>query len=136
VSNSPGLLEESVIGASGTLVVIEAGDGGIDAVLRFFRRTGDTRLVLFFVADFLVVFPALVVFLAGFLPDCFAAERFEGDFLARFLTDDFRDFLLVFLATMVISYLHSTLWQSLDFTTRFFSINSRSANVCDNAAVI
>ena len=99
------------MGASGTLVVIAAGEGGIDELLRFFRRAVVVRFVPFFFVDGLfVAFPALVVFFAAFLPDRFDAERFELDFAARFLVDDFRDllaFLLAFLATMVISPLET-----------------------------
>lgn len=111
--------------------MIEAGDGGIDALLRFFRRTVDTRLELFFLAAFFVVLPALAVFLTAFLPDRFAAARFEDDFVARFLAAALPDFLLVFLATIVISYLYSTRCGSDDFSTRFFSINSLSVHAWD-----
>ena len=125
MSNSPGLLEESGIGASGTLIVIDAGDGGSDELLPFFRRAADTRFVLFFfVAAFFVVVLALVVFFAAFLPDRFAAARFAGDFAVRFLVDVFLDFLLVFLATMVVSS-HSQLLSCLillNLTNRFLDV--------------
>lgn len=84
--------------------MIAAGDGGIEELLRFFRRGLDTRFVrFFFVTDFFVLVLALVDFFTAFLPDRFTTARFEGDFAVRFLADDFLDFLLVFLATMVVS---------------------------------
>lgn len=95
------------MGASGTLVVIAAGEGAIDELMRFFRRAAIVRFVLFFfVAGLFVALLTLVVFFAAFLTDRFAVERLELDFAARFLVDDFRDlpaFLPAFLATMVVS---------------------------------
>jgi hypothetical protein len=108
LSNSPGLLDESILGASGTWVVIAAGDGATDFLPAFLPA------VLFFAGAFLMVLEVDLaffeaVFLAAFFPLFFAtAERdfkvaadlfFEPLVFAVFLAF-FAPFLLPFLATI------------------------------------
>jgi len=110
LSSSPGLLDESLTGASGTFLVTAAGDGESAAVGSCGLLV---RFVLRFFVDFLVVLalvdlPAafFVVFLAAFFVDFFAAflvdlfaEPLELTFRARFLVAVFperRDFFAAF----------------------------------------
>jgi hypothetical protein len=76
------------------------------------------RFVRFFVARFLAVFFALVVFLAGLLPDRFAGERFELALPARFLVVDFRvrfDFFEVFLETILFLLFKLNPWHAVTY---------------------
>jgi len=113
LSNSPALLEESISGASGTRVVIDAGDGATDFVPALLPAVlfGDGA---FFVARELTFFAAVCfkeLFLAAFFPLFFAAPERDlkvvddpfldvlgfADFLAFFAP-----FLPPFLATIFI----------------------------------
>lgn len=90
LSNSPGLLDESGTGASGTEVVVDAGCGSVGTLLAM--ASGDfvgRRLATFFAAGL-----RAVVFLAAFLV-VLAVRLRETDF-AAFLA---LFFVLVFFAT-------------------------------------
>lgn len=81
LSNSPGLLDESTWGASGTWVVIAAGDGPTDFPTAFFPA------VLFFDEAFFVALELVffeAVFLAVFFPLFFTALERDLEFAVDF----------------------------------------------------